>query len=116
MVSCLHVHVHIFVLITSYYYVLIHYLLSSDIPKVVANTTEICKVTHADPRCVASCIAVTTAVSYTQGLLCETVSINSESNFLKFRVYYSQTARLVYCMPYKIIVVYGCNFFQDMVH
>ena len=34
-----------------------------DIPKVVANTTEISKVTHADPRCTASCIAVTTAVS-----------------------------------------------------
>ena len=35
----------------------------SDIPKVVENTTEISKVTHADPRCTASCIAVTTAVS-----------------------------------------------------
>ena len=34
-----------------------------DISKVVANTTEICNVTHADPRCAASCIAVTTAVS-----------------------------------------------------
>ena len=35
----------------------------SDVPKVVVNTTEISKVTHADPRCTASCIAVTTAVS-----------------------------------------------------
>ena len=34
-----------------------------DISKVVANTAEISKVTHADPRCTASCIAVTTAVS-----------------------------------------------------
>ena len=38
-------------------------LLSADIDKVIENTTEICKVTHADPRCIASCIAVTTAVS-----------------------------------------------------
>ena len=37
--------------------------LMSDIPKVVENTTEISRVTHADPRCTASCIAVTTAVS-----------------------------------------------------
>ena len=31
--------------------------------KVVANTKEISQCTHADPRCTASCIAVTTAVS-----------------------------------------------------
>ncbi len=37
--------------------------LMPDIPKVVANTAEISKVTHADPRCTASCTAVTTAVS-----------------------------------------------------
>lgn len=28
----------------------------------VANTREVCLVTHADPRCLASCVAVTTAV------------------------------------------------------
>ena len=34
-----------------------------DIPAVVANTADIARVTHADPRCSASCAAVTTAVS-----------------------------------------------------
>ena len=34
-----------------------------DVNKVVANTKEISQCTHADPRCTASCIAVTTAVS-----------------------------------------------------
>ena len=34
-----------------------------DIDAVIANTKEACQVTHADPRCVASCVAVTTAVA-----------------------------------------------------
>ena len=34
-----------------------------DLDKVIENTTTICKVTHTDPRCIASCVAVTTAVS-----------------------------------------------------
>ncbi len=34
----------------------------ADIERVVANTTEITNVTHADPRCAASCVATTTAV------------------------------------------------------
>ena len=34
-----------------------------DIDKVIANTKEACQVTHADPRCIASCVAVTTAVA-----------------------------------------------------
>ena len=34
-----------------------------DLDKVIANTCAISKVTHADPRCTASCVAVTTAVS-----------------------------------------------------
>ena len=35
----------------------------SDITKVAVNTVDIAQVTHADPRCSASCVAVTTAVS-----------------------------------------------------
>lgn len=35
----------------------------NDLPKVVENTQEISKTTHADPRCTASCIAVTTAIA-----------------------------------------------------
>ena len=38
-----------------------------DVNKVVANTKEISQCTHADPRCTASCIAVTTAVSDRMG-------------------------------------------------
>ncbi|XP_022104915.1 uncharacterized protein LOC110986914 isoform X2 [Acanthaster planci] len=34
-----------------------------DISQVIGNTKVFCKVTHADPRCVASCVAVTTAIS-----------------------------------------------------
>lgn len=34
-----------------------------DIDKVIANSTEACLVTHADPRCIASCVAVTTAIA-----------------------------------------------------
>ena len=34
-----------------------------DIDAVIANTMAACKVTHADPRCLASCIAVTTAIA-----------------------------------------------------
>lgn len=34
-----------------------------DLDKVVANTSAISRVTHADPRCTASCVAMTTAVS-----------------------------------------------------
>lgn len=35
-----------------------------DIDQVIENTSQICQVTHADPRCLASCVAVTTAVSH----------------------------------------------------
>jgi ADP-ribosylglycohydrolase len=38
-------------------------ILILDLQRVRYNTIEICKVTHADPRCVASCVAVTSAVS-----------------------------------------------------
>lgn len=34
-----------------------------DEEAVVANATSLCRVTHADPRCVASCVAVAVAVS-----------------------------------------------------
>ncbi|XP_078343352.1 ADP-ribosyl-[dinitrogen reductase] glycohydrolase-like [Oculina patagonica] len=34
-----------------------------NIEKVIENTKAACKVTHADPRCIASCVAVTTAVA-----------------------------------------------------
>lgn len=36
----------------------------ADVEMVKKNTMDICQVTHADPRCAASCIAVTTAVSH----------------------------------------------------
>ena len=52
-----------YLVICCYFPFLKIFKLMSDIPKVVENTTEISKVTHADPRCTASCIAVTTAVS-----------------------------------------------------
>ncbi|XP_065827930.1 ADP-ribosylarginine hydrolase Tri1-like [Oscarella lobularis] len=35
----------------------------NDIDKVIENTKRICLVTHADPRCLASCVAVTTAIA-----------------------------------------------------
>ncbi|XP_059151119.1 uncharacterized protein YegU-like [Physella acuta] len=31
--------------------------------KVIQNTIEVCSITHQDPRCMASCVAVTTAIS-----------------------------------------------------
>ena len=34
-----------------------------DINAVIENTKAACKVTHADPRCIASCVAVTTAIA-----------------------------------------------------
>lgn len=34
-----------------------------DIDTVIANTVAACRVTHADPRCIASCVAVTTAIA-----------------------------------------------------
>ena len=34
-----------------------------DIERIVSNTCAISRVTHADPRCTASCVAMTTAVS-----------------------------------------------------
>lgn len=44
----------------------------SDIPTVIENTRQICKVTHADPRCIASCVAVTTAIALMlQGKHCQ---------------------------------------------
>jgi ADP-ribosylglycohydrolase len=35
----------------------------NDLSKVLRNSLEICRVTHIDPRCIASCVAVTTAIS-----------------------------------------------------
>lgn len=35
----------------------------NDLERVVANTEEICLTTHSDPRCLASCVAVTTAIA-----------------------------------------------------
>jgi len=35
----------------------------NDIPKVIENTLVYCKATHVDPRCQASCIAVTVAIA-----------------------------------------------------
>lgn len=35
----------------------------ADLDTVIKNTREICLVTHTDPRCVASTVAATTAVS-----------------------------------------------------
>lgn len=34
-----------------------------DLEKVIENTKNACKVTHADPRCIASCVAVTVAIA-----------------------------------------------------
>ena len=34
-----------------------------NINAVIENTKTACKVTHADPRCIASCVAVTTAIA-----------------------------------------------------
>lgn len=34
-----------------------------NIEEVIKNTKAACKVTHADPRCIASCVAMTTAVA-----------------------------------------------------
>ena len=34
-----------------------------NIKEVIKNTKAACKVTHADPRCIASCVATTTAVA-----------------------------------------------------
>ena len=31
--------------------------------EVIENTKAACKVTHADPRCIASCVATTTAIA-----------------------------------------------------
>lgn len=41
-----------------------------DLEKVVANTSAISRVTHADPRCTASCVAMTTAVSSKSSMHC----------------------------------------------
>ncbi|XP_035675986.1 uncharacterized protein LOC118415448 [Branchiostoma floridae] len=35
----------------------------TDLPTVVSNTRAFCLTTHADPRCVASCVAMTTAIA-----------------------------------------------------
>ncbi|XP_062506783.1 ADP-ribosylarginine hydrolase Tri1-like [Corticium candelabrum] len=35
----------------------------NDLPQVIENTKKITLATHADPRCVASCVAVTTAIA-----------------------------------------------------
>jgi ADP-ribosylglycohydrolase len=34
-----------------------------DLEKVIENTKSACMVTHADPRCIASCVAVTIAIA-----------------------------------------------------
>ncbi|XP_078677172.1 ADP-ribosyl-[dinitrogen reductase] glycohydrolase-like [Branchiostoma floridae x Branchiostoma belcheri] len=34
-----------------------------DLDMVIHNTEKLCRVTHADPRCIASCVAVTTAIA-----------------------------------------------------
>ena len=34
-----------------------------DLDKVLENTKNACMVTHADPRCIASCVAVTIAIA-----------------------------------------------------
>lgn len=34
-----------------------------DLNKVIENTKRACMVTHADPRCIASCVAVTIAIA-----------------------------------------------------
>ncbi|XP_066283565.1 ADP-ribosyl-[dinitrogen reductase] glycohydrolase-like isoform X2 [Branchiostoma lanceolatum] len=34
-----------------------------DLDAVIHNTEKLCRVTHADPRCIASCVAVTTAIA-----------------------------------------------------
>jgi len=35
----------------------------NDLPAVIANTTSICTTTHADTRCIASCVATTVAIA-----------------------------------------------------
>jgi ADP-ribosylglycohydrolase len=35
----------------------------NDMKQVIENTRSACMVTHADPRCIASCVAVTTAIA-----------------------------------------------------
>lgn len=34
-----------------------------DVDAVIENTKAACKVTHADPRCIVSCVAMTTAIA-----------------------------------------------------
>ena len=46
------------------------YFFTLDLEKVVANTSAISRVTHADPRCTASCVAMTTAVSSKSSMHC----------------------------------------------
>jgi len=42
-----------------------------NIDRVIENTKKICLCTHADPRCIASCVAVTSALAYMlQGETC----------------------------------------------
>ena len=41
-------------------------LFTIDLDKVLENSKEISLTTHADPRCTASCVAITTAVSIVQ--------------------------------------------------
>lgn len=50
-------------------------LLHIDLDKVAANTCAISQVTHADPRCTASCVAATTAVSSIIAILCGYITV-----------------------------------------
>ena len=34
-----------------------------SIPKVIENTEKYARITHYDPRCVSSCVAITTAIA-----------------------------------------------------
>lgn len=36
----------------------------ADTEKVVANTEQVCTITHADPRCIASCVAMTLTINH----------------------------------------------------
>lgn len=53
-----------------------------DVHKVIQNTEIVCKITHADPRCVASCVAVTLAISQMVNGVDDPVMASSTAAFM----------------------------------
>ena len=83
-----------------------------NIEEVIKNTKAACKVTHADPRCTASCVATTTAIAMmlqgkyfekesscfdveaiikdAYGYACATLETVEQVMYAKYCTYYSQ--------------------------